>query len=179
MRSRRRFAAPLLLAGLVACIAPHGTVQVLSPGSMELASAPVGDVKVVLAPTVPESRRRVFLEHNGEAVIRQAITDVFMQRAYWDPSSPQVLHLTVTKLKLRSTANARFNGIFSAIDILDGEAELTMGSAAPGRYTFKVSGTNDYGSSSSTRLRDLARRLSMELAQYIVPAGKGAATPAS
>jgi hypothetical protein len=153
--------------------AEHDTMQVLSPGSMELAAAPLGDVKVALAPTLPESRRTAFTEHDGEAVVRQAIVDAFTQRSHWDPSSSQVLHVTVTRFRLRSTANAVVNGIYAGIDMLYGEAELTMGSASPGHYTFRLDGSEGY--SSSARFRSLAQRLGTTLANYIVPAGKGAA----
>jgi len=85
MTSSRRFATPLLAAWVLGCGAPHGTMQVLSPGSMELASAPVGSVTVALAPTLPESRRTAFVEHEDEAVVRQAIVDAFTKRSHWDP----------------------------------------------------------------------------------------------
>ena len=142
---------------------------------MELASAPVGTVKVALAPTLPASRRTAFAEHGGEAVVRQAIVDVFTERSHWDPSSSQVLQVTVTKFRLRSTTNAFINGYFAGIDMLEGEAELTMGSAAPGRYTFKLSGAEEqaFRYSSSARLRSLAHLLAMELANYIIPGGHG------
>src|SRR5678815_2090985 len=124
MTSWRRFATPLLAAWLLGCGAPHGTMQVLSPGSMELASAAVGSVTVALAPTLPESRRTAFVEHEGEAVVRQAIVDAFTKRSHWDPSSSQKLQITITKFRLRSTTNAFINGYFAGIDMLEGEAEL-------------------------------------------------------
>src|SRR4029434_10168830 len=113
----------------------------------------------------------------GEAVVRQAIVDAFTKRSHWDPPSSQTLQITITKFRLRSTTNAFINGYFAGIDMLEGEAELTLGSAAPGRYTFKASGAEEglFTYSSSARLRSLAGVLAAELANYIAPRGRSAA----
>ena len=164
---------PLLLACVIGCA--HGTVQVAPPIPDELPSGRIGDVKVSLAPTLPESRRAAFLEHDGEALVRQAIVEAFTQRAHWDPSSPEVLHVTVTVFRLRSTANAFVNGYFAGIDMLEGEAEVTNGDAPPTHYTFKLSGAEDqyFKWSSSARFRSLARCLGTSLANYIIPVPAG------
>jgi|SRR5688572_10731085 hypothetical protein len=173
MRSLMRMAAASVLACLLGCA--HGSVQALPPIPDEALAGPIGDVKITLSEALPESRRQAFLAHDGEALVRQAVVDAFARRSHWDPVSPQVLHLTVTVFRLRSTANAFINGWFAGIDMLEGEAEVTRGDAPPLRYTFKLSGSEDsyFKYSSGARFRSLARCLGAELAEYVVPVPSG------
>lgn len=171
--SLRRLGALSLLTCVLGCA--HGTVRAISPTPTDGVLGPIGSVGVTLGPDLPESRRAAYAKHQGEDVIRTAISEAFTARGGWDPASGQALQVTVKILRLRSTTNAFLAGTFAGIDMLEGEAELRRGDGVTALYAFKLSGAEDqyFKFSAGARFRSLARCLGRELAGFILPAPGG------
>jgi hypothetical protein len=163
----------VVAAAAVAGGCAHGSVRLASPGAP--APATVARVRATITETVPAERRAVYEELGGNHVIEQALIESLTEAGKYDPHGDVLAEVRVDGFRLRSTANAAFNGWFAGIDKLEGEVDLKRSDTEPVRYVYTLSGTEDvyFKWSASARFRSLARTLADKLVADLSVPGAG------
>lgn len=151
----------------------HGTLRPVAPVAP---GAPyrVRAITVDLAATAPTDRRVAYEHHSGNQLIASAIVEELTAAGAYDAAGGDAdLAVHVEQFRLRSTGNAVWNGFFAGIDKLEGNVDLRRDGAAPDRYAFVLSGTEDayFKFSAEARFRSLARTLGEKIAHAIASPG--------
>jgi len=154
-----RVGAVGLLVILQACAHGH-----LDPATARI-PGPVGRIEVAAAPDLPSDRIARYRELDGDRVIRETIESELTSGGLWQANGAVGVVVTVRNFRLRSTANAFWNGFFAGSDLLDGTIQIRRGDAEPEQIAFKFSGNEDeyFKFSSAARFRSLASALAREI----------------
>src|SRR5256885_1010587 len=120
--------AILLLLAVLGCAHGH-----LDPGTARI-EGPVGHVEVVTVPDLPADRIERYRELDVSELTSAGV---------WQPTADVGVAVTVTNFRLRSAANAFWNGFLAGSDLLDGRIDILRGSAPAEQIAFKFSGNED------------------------------------
>jgi hypothetical protein len=129
----------------------------------------VGRIEVARGPDLPADRVERYEKLEGDRLIREAIEAELTKAGAWQPGGDVAIAVTVKTFRLRSGANAFWNGFFAGSDLLEGQIEMRRADAAPERITFKFSGNEDeyLKLSARARFRSLARALGREIRDHL------------
>lgn len=168
-RQMPRLGTAAVVAMALASACAHGT---LSPSGLGLAGSKLGkvaEVSVAIQPSMDADRLAVYDAFGGNDAIAAAITTRLEEGGLYDRAGDVRIAVTVTAFRLRSTANAFWNGFFAGIDKLEGRVDFVEGGAPPATYVFTLSGTEDiyFKYSAGARFRSLARELAEKLSDAL------------
>ena len=120
-------------------------------------------------PDLPADRIERYRELDGDRIIREAVVSELTSAGLWQPSADVGVAVTVTNFRLRSAANAFWNGFLAGSDLLDGRIDILRGSAPAEQIAFKFSGNEDeyFKFSAAARLRSLAGALARQIRAHV------------
>jgi hypothetical protein len=161
---RRAHFGMLLLLAALGCA--HGTISPVDP-RLAAPSGKVAAVAVSLDPGVSDDRRAVYARLHGDDLIAQEIVQRLGRDGLYDAAGAMRVDVRVSVFRLRSTANAFWNGWLAGIDLLEGRVDVSRASAEPARYTFKLSASEEayFKYSAAARFKSLARVLATRVSE--------------
>ena len=162
-----RLLAPLLVVfgALVLTACAHGRITATSPGDAGALSGRVSDVTVNSDAVIAE-RKGVYDGLDADRTIKEAIVSELVEDGHFDESGDTRVSVRITEFRLRSTGSAFMWGFFAGVDMLDGEVEIQQGEDSNKRFTFKLSGSEEwyFKFSAAARFRSLASELAEKIA---------------
>ena len=135
---RRLVAALIIISVFTAC-----SKRVPRPDTFEGQKLQVGAIQVTaLDAEIGEERNNVFDKVQGEAQIKNKLTEILTKLQMMNPSGDVTLNVQVDHFRLRHGATKYFTGFFSGSDQLEGTLNVTRGSQTLLTKRIEVAGGN-------------------------------------